>query len=190
MSEYLLLFDPNKPAPSFNNILLWTIAIMLIGNIIFLILCKLKGINIKNSINNSVTKEYAIWKSRNISPIKVALTELINSIMYSPIAEELVFRLVLMKTIFVEKLKINPYISSIMQGLIFGAIHSTNEVFGSQSCEYTSLQSLSSTITGIITGWVYVKSNSILPCLLAHILNNTSASINTLVGYNNYIINK
>ena len=181
-----LKFDQDRPNASFYDIIIYTAAIFVSSNLIFMILISLFGINANDSIENEKNKEYDEWYKKNISVWSLILSNMTNSSIYSPIAEEIVFRLVLLKYILVDKFKLNIYTSIIIQSLIFGSLHLSNITFTTQTKKYTYLQTFSAIITGIISGWVFYHTNSLLPCIFSHIINNTSASISEIIGYIKY----
>jgi membrane protease YdiL (CAAX protease family) len=143
--------------------------------------------NSNSYLEKEKEKEYAEWQKRKLSPWAVAASELLNSTIYSPIAEELTFRLVLMKFVAIKTFNMSVWGANIFQASVFGIMHLTNSVYSTQTQGYTNLQTLSATISGLVSGWVYMKSNSILPPLLAHIINNGSAGLTEVVGYIKFI---
>jgi membrane protease YdiL (CAAX protease family) len=56
-----------------------------------------------------------------------------------------------------------PWLAILLSAIIFGAIHMSPMTF------------LGVTIGGVIYGWLFWRTRSILPCIIAHIVNNTSA---------------
>lgn len=74
-----------------------------------------------------------------------------------PIVEELVFR-----KIFIESLtpKVGPMMAIIFSSLIFGILHGA------------SVQILGATLLGLLFGWIYFVSKSIVPSIIVHTLNN------------------
>src|SRR5579872_2428134 len=95
----LLLFDETKPAPSIGKIMAWTLAILIMSNFIFLILTTVTGIKANKELETEKDIEYVEWNKRKLSPWLVLLSELANSTIYSPLAEESVFRFLLMKVV-------------------------------------------------------------------------------------------
>ena len=126
MIDILFLFDEDKPAPSLQLIILYTVLIIVLSNIIFLAVCKICNINPNKYVNDEKEREYKEWKSKNMSIWKLVLTEGLNTTLYSPIAEELVFRFLLMKIVLTKGLKLNTCLSNIIQSFIFGLLHLTN----------------------------------------------------------------
>jgi len=184
--ESFLLYDTSKPSPSLREIVIWTCATLIISNLIFVVLCTLLGVNSQSSIKKEKETEYTEWKKRGISPWSLAVSELLNSTIYAPVAEEVTFRLVLMKIICIQKLQLDPTLANIIQASVFGIMHLSNNVYTTQSKTYTNLQTLSAFISGLVSGYVYIKCNSLIPSLLAHIINNGAAGLSEVIGYIKY----
>lgn len=147
-------------------------------------LCAIMGID--SNIKGEKDTEYIEWNKRGITPWALAASELLNSTIYSPIAEELTFRLVLMKVICIQHLKLTSTAANVVQAIVFGLMHMSNSVYTTQTQRYTSLQTLSCIISGLVSGYVYIRCNSLLPSLIAHAVNNGAAGINEVVGYIKY----
>jgi membrane protease YdiL (CAAX protease family) len=190
MLQTLLLFDETKPAPTVYEILLYTVVILVLTFIIFSVLCKILRIDSEKQIDNHKNNEYEKWEKNGLTPSKLMLTEALNSTLYAPVAEELVFRVFLTKFLLVKGFGLNKHIAILIEAILFGSLHLTNQVYSNQDKNFTYLQSLSATIAGIVSGYVYIKSNSILPSLFAHMINNGIASIEEVIGYNNYLKDK
>lgn len=79
----------------------------------------------------------------------------------APIAEEIVFRGVLMRGML--KMRWHPWVAIVMSALIFALFHGTE------------LQMFGTTVFGIITGWLYWRTKSLLPGMIVHIVNNSFA---------------
>ena len=79
----------------------------------------------------------------------------------APIAEEITFRGVLLGGLL--RMHCQPWLAILLSAIIFGAIHMSPMTF------------LGVTIGGVIYGWLFWRTRSILPCIIAHIVNNTSA---------------
>jgi membrane protease YdiL (CAAX protease family) len=56
----------------------------------------------------------------------------------------------------------HPWIAILLSAIVFGAIHMAPMTF------------LGVTIVGVIYGWLFWRTKSIIPCIIAHIVNNTS----------------
>jgi len=77
----------------------------------------------------------------------------------APIAEEMLFRGGIEG--FLLRRKIKPIIAILVSAIIFGVIHAN------------PAQIFFATILGIIFGWMYYRTDSILPSIVGHVLNNT-----------------
>lgn len=77
----------------------------------------------------------------------------------APIAEEMLFRGGIEG--FLLRRKIKPIIAILVSAIIFGVIHAN------------PAQIFFATILGIIFGWMYYRTGSILPSIVGHVLNNT-----------------
>lgn len=187
MIEFLS-FDESKTSPDLYSIMFYTALIILTTQIVFVVVAKIMGIDdVEQDLDDEKQKEYSQWKKKGVTPFQVGMGELFNSTIYSPISEEFLFRIVLMKYICVERLKLTPLAANVIQASIFGGMHLTNVAFSNQTGKYTKLQTLSATIAGLISGWTFIQSNSILPSLIAHALNNASAGISELLGYMKFL---
>ena len=77
----------------------------------------------------------------------------------APLTEELVFRGAIL-TAF-RKSRYHPWFAIIMSALFFGIIH------------INLSQIPHSFLMGLLLGWIYVRTRSLIPCILAHMANNT-----------------
>lgn len=75
-----------------------------------------------------------------------------------PILEELMFRGAITRVLLK---KYNPTKAIIISALIFGIFH------------INPVQVVTATLIGLLLGWVYYKTASLIPCILIHILNNS-----------------
>ncbi len=79
-----------------------------------------------------------------------------------PLAEEIVFRgsveRVLLK-------KIKPWYAICFSALLFGIVH------------FELVQGFHAFLMGLLLGWLYYKTNSIIPCMIVHIVNNAVACV-------------
>lgn len=186
--KQILLFNENEPSSSANDIIIYTCVILIISPIIFMGLMKAFNISdINSAIDKEKTDVYAQWAEKNITPGFVLFSNLINSVFYAPLAEEMFFRFFILKVILVKTLKMNNNIAILLQGILFGIIHCSNAVFTAQSVKFSNIQALSAGITGIVSGWVYIKTNSLVSSLLAHIINNFMAGMTETISYAKYL---
>lgn len=186
----LIFFDPSKPSPSFLNQIVIGVAIMLFSNIVFAVTVKMFGKKVESKIQEEVKDEYENYTEKEVNPNNLLISDLLNSVVYAPITEELFFRFFLFKTLLYRKFKFNVHIANLIQGLTFGAFHITNSVFGDQQEVTTFIQIISASISGIINGYAYYYFNSLIPCVVAHLLNNLMATHYNYKQYISYIDEK
>lgn len=77
-----------------------------------------------------------------------------------PIAEEIGFRGVLTGGLL--RMRCKPWVAIIVSALIFAYFHGTY------------LQLVGTTVFGIITGWLYWRTRSLIPGMIIHIVNNST----------------
>lgn len=77
---------------------------------------------------------------------------------FGPVLEELLFRGAITKELLNRH---NPVKAIIISALIFGIFH------------VNPVQVVSATLIGLLLGWIYYKTASLVPCILIHILNNS-----------------
>ena len=75
-----------------------------------------------------------------------------------PILEELLFRGAITKELLK---KYSPTKAIIFSALIFGIFH------------INPIQVVSATLIGLVLGWIYYKTASLIPCILLHVVNNS-----------------
>ena len=176
----ILLFDESKPSPTVSQIVIYTLIILITSNVIF---------NIIVAGQNTETEQgsYNKWSNDHISKWTLLFNEIFTASILSPISEELLFRFLIMKIICTSKLKLDPMCSNVIQSVIFSTAHFSNTIYAEQSLRFTYLQMINSFIMGMISGFVYVHSNSIIPSLLAHMIHNSVAGLKEFNGYCRYL---
>lgn len=88
----------------------------------------------------------------------------------APLSEEIICRGIIM-TILLKMLG-KPWPAIIVSALLFGIIH------------LNPVQTVSATIIGIVLGWLYYCTGSLIPCILVHFVNNSIATALSLIyGY-------
>ena len=172
----LLYFDPSKPSLKLNSLIIIGICVMIAGNLIFVSLIKLFGKKIENEIDKESKDGFHSYKDKKINPTTLYLSDILNSVIYAPITEELFFRFFLLKTLLVRKYNLNFHTANIIQSIIFGGFHLTNQIYTEQKTTTTMIQMLSAVINGLINGYIYKYTNSIIPSVVSHISNNLVAS--------------
>lgn len=81
----------------------------------------------------------------------------------APIAEEIGFRGVLMGGLL--RMRCKPWLAIILSAIVFSFFHGTY------------LQLLGTMVFGIITGWLFWRTRSLIPGMIIHIVNNSTAVI-------------
>lgn len=77
----------------------------------------------------------------------------------TPIVEEIAFRGVLLRGML--KMRLRPWVAIVISAFVFALLHGTN------------MQLLTIFIPGIILGWLYWHTKSIVPGMIVHIMNNS-----------------
>lgn len=80
-----------------------------------------------------------------------------------PVLEEVLFRGAIQGRLM--RRYRSPWLAIIVSALIFGIIH------------FNPIQTVYATLLGIVFGWIYYRTQSLLPVILGHVLNNTFATI-------------
>lgn len=80
-----------------------------------------------------------------------------------PIAEELVFRGAILRRLLEAMGHGKRWIAIAVTALLFGIVHGN------------MAQGVNATLTGLLLGWMYVRTGSLLPCMAFHWTNNTIA---------------
>ena len=87
---------------------------------------------------------------------------------FGPIAEEICFRGILLGGLL--KMRCRPWIAILITALAFSLVHGY------------AAKLVGTLLIGIIVGWLYWRTGSIIPCLIIHIVNNSIAGIMHLIG--------
>ena len=85
----------------------------------------------------------------------------VSLVFLGPITEEIVFRGAILKAL--SKSFDNKWTAIIISALLFAIIH------------FNPSQLLHAFVIGMLLGWICIKTQSIVPCLLIHIINNGTA---------------
>ena len=83
----------------------------------------------------------------------------------APLAEEIVFRGAILRTLLGIMSKKNHWVAIMISAAIFGAVH------GNQA------QFVNALLMGLILGWMYYRTGSLVPGILLHWVNNTMAYV-------------
>ena len=85
----------------------------------------------------------------------------------APFAEEIVFRGAILRTLLGIMSKKNHWVAIMISAAIFGAVH------GNQA------QFINALLMGLLLGWMYYRTGSLVPGILLHWVNNTMAYVLT-----------
>lgn len=85
----------------------------------------------------------------------------------APVLEEVLFRGAIQGYLM---RKYNPMVGILVASLIFGLIH------------MNPIQVFYAFFLGLIFGWIYYRTRSLMPVVIGHVLNNTFAAITMLAG--------
>ncbi len=83
----------------------------------------------------------------------------------APLAEEVVFRGAILRTLFGMMSKKNHWVAIMISAAIFGVIHGNTAQF------------VNALLMGLFLGWMYYRTKSLVPGILMHWVNNTMAYI-------------
>lgn len=81
----------------------------------------------------------------------------ITAVILAPVLEEVLFRGIILKG-FLKNY--SPVKAIVVSGLLFGIFH------------LNPWQAIGASFVGVILGWVYYKTKSIIPCIIIHFVNN------------------
>jgi len=85
----------------------------------------------------------------------------------APVLEEVVFRGAILRALL--SIFKSPWLPLVISSVLFGLSHLNEaQVFGA-------------TLWGLAIGWVYYRTQSLLPCVAMHVVNNSTATLLELV---------
>ena len=184
----LYMFDPSKPVASIPTQISVAVCIVLLTAVLYNILLKIPALQAKNEVGSGEsTSMYSTLKKNGVSSGSYVAAVILNGSLYGPIAEEITFRFLLMKVFLVRKLGLNVHAANAIQALFSGFLHMTNTAFSAQGQNLSALQSIYSTILFAICGYSYIYTNSILPAIMAHMINNLWSASFDLKNYSAYL---
>jgi len=93
---------------------------------------------------------------------------ILYTVIFAPIAEEIVFRGVILKTLFEKK----PWIGLLVSSVLFAALHNITDAFS--FINYFTI--------GLLFGGVYMITKDVKWSILAHIINNAIAGLFVLLS--------
>lgn len=100
------------------------------------------------------------WMEQTFDAMETNLLGILCIAIIGPVVEELYFRGAIAKELLKQY---TPVKAILLSGLLFGLIH------------FNPVQVVGASIMGILLGWLYYKSKSLMPCILIHIFNNSLA---------------
>ena len=83
----------------------------------------------------------------------------------APLAEEVVFRGAILRTLLGIMSKKNHWVAIMISAAIFGAVHCNQAQF------------INALLLGLLLGWMYYRTGSLVPGILLHWVNNTMAYV-------------
>lgn len=83
----------------------------------------------------------------------------------APLAEEIVFRGAILRTLLGMMSKKNHWVSIMISAALFGAVHGN------------AAQFVNALLMGLLLGWMYYRTKSLVPGILMHWVNNTMAYV-------------
>ena len=96
----------------------------------------------------------------------------LNACIFGPIIEEICFRGLVLDGLL--KTRCRPWVAILISAVAFGLLHGFWANF------------VTATLFGIIIGWLYWRTGSIIPGIIIHIANNSLTGINS-TGWNNTV---
>lgn len=87
----------------------------------------------------------------------------------APLLEEVLFRGAI-QGFLLRKYPSRPWLAIITASLIFGVIH------------MNPIQIFYATMLGVVFGWIYYRTGSLVPCIIGHVLNNSLAAAGMVLG--------
>ncbi len=179
----LLYFDPSKPMADSSTIIIVAISAVILNNIIYNMFLRNMPVDYNETLSTEQEAEFNAYQKKKISPVILGISELINSGIYAPMVEELFFRFLFLKLVLIKIFKFNFHTANLFHAIIFGALHMTNAVVSDQQLNRTIIQSLMAGCGGLISGYTYLYTNTILTPLLSHFLNNMLSAGSEFIDY-------
>ncbi len=182
----LLLFDVSKPMANYSTIITVAISAVIFNNIIYNLVLRNSSNDYINTLSTEQDSEFDAYKGKNISPTILGISEFINSGIYAPLVEELFFRFLFLKLILIKIFKFDFHTANFFHAVIFGSLHMTNAIVADQEFNRTVMQSCMAGIGGLISGYTYKYTNTILTPLLSHFINNMLSAGSEFIDYSRY----
>jgi membrane protease YdiL (CAAX protease family) len=182
----LLLFDVTKPMANYSTIILVAVSAVLLNNIIYTVYMRNATHTYMDTLVEEQGREFDVYKDKKISPLVLGVSEFINSGIYAPMVEELFFRFLFLKIVLIKIFKFDFHTANFFHAVIFGALHMTNAVVSDQEINRTIIQSVMAGFGGLIAGYTYAYTNTILTPLLSHFINNMMSAGSEFIDYSRH----
>jgi len=182
----LLLFDVTKPMANYSTIILVAVSAVLLNNIIYTVYMRNATHSYMDTLVEEQGREFDVYKDKKISPLVLGVSEFINSGIYAPMVEELFFRFLFLKIVLIKIFKFDFHTANFFHAVIFGALHMTNAVVSDQEINRTIIQSVMAGFGGLIAGYTYSYTNTILTPLLSHFINNMMSAGSEFIDYSRH----
>ena len=182
----LLLFDVTKPMADYSTIVIIAISAVIFNNILYTMFMRNMPSDYNEVLSDEQGREFDTYREKSISPVVLGISELINSGIYAPMVEELFFRFLFLKIILIKVFKFNFHTANFFHAIIFGALHMTNAVVSDQEINRTIIQSIMAGCGGLISGYTYLHTNTILTPLLSHFINNMMSAGSEFIEYSQH----
>jgi len=182
----LMLYDVTKPMANYSTIILVAVSAVLLNNIIYTVYMRNATSKYMDTLVEEQGREFDVYKDKQISPLVLGVSEFINSGIYAPMVEELFFRFLFLKIVLIKIFKFDFHTANFFHAVIFGALHMTNAVVSDQEINRTIIQSVMAGFGGLIAGYTYLYTNTILTPLLSHFINNMMSAGSEFIDYSKH----
>ena len=98
------------------------------------------------------------WLEGTFDYMQSSWTGILLVALVGPVVEELFFRGAIERTLL---RKYKPWVAIVVSGLIFGIVH------------MNPAQVVFASLAGMLLGWLYWRTRSLIPCMVVHVLNNS-----------------
>ena len=98
------------------------------------------------------------WLEGTFDYMQSSWTGILLVALVGPVVEELFFRGGILRVLLG---KYKPWVAIVVSGLIFGIIH------------MNPAQVVFASLAGMLLGWLYWRTRSLIPCMVVHVLNNS-----------------
>ena len=181
-----MLYDVTKPMANYSTIILVAVSAVLLNNIIYTVYMRNATSKYMDTLVEEQGREFDVYKDKQISPLVLGVSEFINSGIYAPMVEELFFRFLFLKIVLIKIFKFDFHTANFFHAVIFGALHMTNAVVSDQEINRTIIQSVMAGFGGLIAGYTYAYTNTILTPLLSHFINNMMSAGSEFIDYSQH----